>query len=58
MKRRVIYGVGIYICIMLMFFMTGFPSHASEERPIVTSVSISPGTVVVTKDATQNLQRL
>lgn len=62
MKRRVIYRVGVYICMMQMLFSTAFPCRAAEIgtgaapvqelRPKVTSVSISPGTVVVSKNAT------
>lgn len=62
MKRKVIYSIGVYLCIMQMFFGTAFPCYASEigtgaipveeQRPRVTSVSISPGTVVVSKNAT------
>ena len=61
MKRRVIYRVGVYICMMQMFFSMAFPCCAAEigtgafpveeGRPTVTSVSISPGTVVVSKKA-------
>lgn len=62
MKRKVIYGVGVYIFAMQMLFGMAFPCRATEigtgafpaeeRRPTITSVSISPGTVVVSKNAT------
>lgn len=62
MKRKALYRVGAYILIMQMFFCGVFPCHAAEigvstlsaeeGRPAVTSVSISPGTTVVSKNAT------
>ena len=62
MKRKAIYCMGVYICMIRLFFGAVIPCHAaeigtgafpvSEERPTVTSVSISPGTVVVSKNAT------
>lgn len=61
MKRRGLYRIGAYICMVGMLFLTAFPCRAAEigtgafpaaeERPAVTSVSISPGTVVVAKNA-------
>lgn len=62
MRRRGLYRIGVYICMIGMLFLTAFPCHAAEigtgafpaaeERPAVTSVSISPGTVVVSKNTT------
>lgn len=59
MKRKVIYSISVYLCIMQMFLSMAFPCHAAETgiseeegRPAVTSVSISPGTVVVSRNAT------
>lgn len=61
MKRKVIYSVGAYLCMMQMFFSMAFPCRATETDagssvetgpPMVTSVSISPGTAVVSKNAT------
>lgn len=62
MRRRGLYRIGAYICMVGMLFVTAFPCHAAEigtgafpaaeDRPAVTSVSISPGTVVVAKNAT------
>ena len=62
MKRKVIYSVGVYMFITQMLFMMAFPCQAAEtgagvlsmeeKRPTVTSVSISPGTVVVSKNTT------
>lgn len=62
MRRRIIYGIGVYICVIQMLFLTAFPCLAAETgtgafpveegRPAVTSVSISPGTVIVSKNAT------
>lgn len=62
MKQRGRYRIGAYICMVGMLFLTAFPCRAAEigtgafpvaqERPAVTSVSISPGTVVVSKNAT------
>lgn len=62
MKRRVIYRIVVYICMMWLLVSAAFPCYAAEigtgafpveeERPAVTSVSISPGTVVVSKNTT------
>ena len=62
MRRRGLYRIGVYICMIGMLFLTAFPCHAAEigtgafpaeeKRPIVTAVSISPGTVVVSKNTT------
>ena len=62
MKRKALYRVGAYILIMLMLFGNVLPCRAAEigvstfsaeeGRPAVTSVSISPGTTVVSKNAT------
>ena len=62
MKRKALYRVGAYILIMQMLFCWVLPCRAAETgvstlsaeegRPAVTSVSISPGTTVVSKDAT------
>lgn len=62
MKRKVIFRVGVYMCIMQMLFLMAFPCHAAEtdtgaypveeSRPAITSVSISPGTAVVSKNTT------
>lgn len=62
MRRRGLYRIGVYICMIGMLFLTAFPCHAAEigtgafpaaeERPAVISVSISPGTVVVSKNTT------
>ena len=62
MKRKVLYRIGAYILIMQMLFCWVLPCRAAETgvstlsaeegRPAVTSVSISPGTTVVSKDAT------
>lgn len=53
MKRRIIYVVGAYFCAIQMFFSAALPCRAAEEaRPVVASVSISPGTVVVSKNTT------
>lgn len=61
MKRKVIYSAVTYLCIIQMLFLASFPCHAAEigsgafpveeRRPVITSVSISPGTVVVSKNA-------
>ncbi len=61
MKRKALYRVGAYILIMLMLFCGSLPCRAAENevstpsveegRPAVTSVSISPGTTVVSKNA-------
>jgi len=61
MKRRALYCAGAYILIMQMFFSAVFPCYAvqngvealsqEEGRPTVTSVSISPGTAVVSRNA-------
>ncbi|MDE7232146.1 MAG: hypothetical protein K2N37_03630, partial [Lachnospiraceae bacterium] len=60
MKRKTLYRVGAYILIMQMLFGGALPcraaenevgtSSAEEGRPTVTSVSISPGTTVVSKN--------
>lgn len=62
MKRKAMYGIGALLCVVQMFFSLTFPCCAAqigmgalpveEERPRVTSVSISPGTAVVSKNAT------
>lgn len=62
MRRRGLYGIGVYICMIGMLILTAFPCHAAEigtgafpveeKRPVVTAVSISPGTVVVSKNTT------
>lgn len=62
MKRKALYRVGAYILIMQMLFCNVLPCcaaeigvstpSAEEGRPAVTSVSISPGTTVVSKNAT------
>lgn len=62
MKRKALYRVGAYILIMQMLFCGVLPCRAAEigvstlsaeeGRPAVTSVSISPGTTVVSKNAT------
>lgn len=62
MKRKALYWVGAYILIMQMLFCGVLPCCAAEigvntlseeeGRPAVTSVSISPGTTVVSKNAT------
>lgn len=62
MKTKATYHVGAYILVLQMFFGAVLPCHAAgtgaeafsaeEERPAVTSVSISPGSVVVSKDST------
>ena len=62
MKRKALYRVGAYILIMQMLFCWVLPCCAAENgvstlsaeegKPAVTSVSISPGTIVVSKDAT------
>lgn len=62
MRQRTLYSIGACICMIGILFMTAFPCYAAEigtgafpmgeERPTVTSVSISPGTVVVSKSTT------
>lgn len=62
MKRKAMYGIGALLCVVQMFFSLTFPCCAAqigmgalpveEEWPRVTSVSISPGTAVVSKNAT------
>lgn len=62
MKRKALYCVGAYILTMQMLFCGILPCRAAEigvstlsaeeGRPAVTSVSISPGTTVVSKNAT------
>lgn len=62
MKRKTLYRAGAYILIMQMLFCEALPCRAAEigvstlsveeGRPAVTSVSISPGTTVVSKNAT------
>lgn len=62
MKRRAIYRISAYIYMIWLLFSAAFPCCAAEigagavpveeERPAVTSVSISPGTVVVSKNTT------
>lgn len=62
MKRKAIYCAGIYILMIQMFLGAVLPCHAAgtgaeifsaeEGKPVVTSVSISPGSVVVSKDST------
>lgn len=62
MRRRILYSIGAYILMIQLFFLTALPCRAAEigtgaipvgeERPTVTSVSISPGTAVVSKNAT------
>ena len=61
MKRKILYRVGAYILVMQMLFCGVLPCRAAENevdtpsaevgRPAVTSVSISPGTTVVSKNA-------
>ena len=61
MKRKALYPVGAYILVMQMLFCGVLPCRAAENevgtpsaevgRPTVTSVSISPGTTVVSKNA-------
>lgn len=62
MRGKIIRRFGIYILLAQMLFSDILPCHAAqtgsgtiadsgEERPFITSVSISPGTVVVSKDA-------
>ena len=62
MKRKALYRIGAHILILQMLFCGVLPCRAAEigvstlsveeGRPAVTSVSISPGTTVVSKDAT------
>ena len=62
MRRRIVYRIGAYICMIQLFLSAAFPCRAAEigagafpveeGRPTVTSVSISPGTAVVSKNAT------
>lgn len=62
MKRKVIYGISIYLCTVQLLFSSFFPCYAAqtdteelsaeEAKPMITSVSISPGTVVVSRNAT------
>ena len=62
MKRKALYRVGAHILIIQMLFCGALPCRAAEigvstlsaeeGKPAVTSVSISPGTTVVSKDAT------
>ncbi len=61
MKKKALYCAGAYILIMQMLFSAVFPCYAAQDgaeafsqeegRPKVTSVSISPGTAVVSKNA-------
>lgn len=62
MKRKALYRIGVHILIIQMLLGGVLPCHAAEigvstlseeeGRPAVTSVSISPGTTVVSKNAT------
>lgn len=62
MRRRILYSIGAYVIMIQMLCLTALPCRAAEigrgavpvgeERPTVTSVSISPGTAVVSKNAT------
>ncbi len=62
MKRKTIRRIGAYILLAHMLFSTVIPCRAAQvvsdeaaddsvERPFITSVSISPGTTVVFRDA-------
>ncbi len=63
MKGKTIRHIGAYILLAQMLFFTAFPCHAAQigsgamvasntEAPFITSVSISPGTVVVSRGET------
>lgn len=49
MRKRITYCLGAYLLLAQMFFSNILPCHAA---PAVTSISISPGTAVVSKGET------
>lgn len=52
MRQKISYGIKIFIA-LLLFLTAGFPCMAASDAPSsISSVAISPGSTVVTKNAT------
>lgn len=50
MRQKINYAIKIFI-VMLVFLTAGFPCAASDASSSISSVAISPGSIVVTKNA-------
>ncbi|MCM1123449.1 MAG: Ig-like domain-containing protein [Eubacterium sp.] len=53
MKRKAVYFTSAVILTIQILISAGFPCHATEEqKPVITSIAVSPGTVVIPKNET------